>query len=346
MGHLYLGLVLVGSMLAVTGPQQGSTGESIATVAAAASPVRDACGKRPPRKPSGKSWRCTFVDNFDGPRLNRRHWKLFRDKVPAQKGSACRRPKNSKVAKGQLLLTVKRTGDTIGCQYTIGAVSTYHRFSQKYGRFQARIKARATRERGLQESFWLWPDDRIKSTVQWPAAGEIDIAETYSQHPDLAIPFLHYTRRQQRRAEAGAQHLLGLQGQARQVARLHAGLGAQPDRDQGRRQALPGQQVGQPSLQEEVHRRVHPVGRAPRQRADPRDPAACNDAGGLRPGLALGAGRRASIGGAHAMRAVTCQKGVLDVARRRRPGARARPRRARGARVRHLRVGPACPAPL
>ena len=25
------------------------------------------------------------------------------------------------------------------------------------------------------------------------AAGEIDISETYSQHPDLSIPFLHYT---------------------------------------------------------------------------------------------------------------------------------------------------------
>ena len=28
----------------------------------------------------------------------------------------------------------------------------------------------------------------------WPLNGEIDIAETYSVHPDLGIPFLHYAR--------------------------------------------------------------------------------------------------------------------------------------------------------
>jgi beta-glucanase (GH16 family) len=193
MGRLFLGLVLASSLLAVTGPEQPAAGGPItAATANAASAPRDACGRQP-RKPNGKRWRCSFVDDFDGRRLNRGHWKSFRDRLPAQKGSACRRPKNAKVAKGRLLLTVKRTGNQLGCQFTIGAVSTYHRFSQKYGRFQARIKVRATRQRGLQESFWLWPDDRIESNVKWPAAGEIDVAETYSQFPDLAVPFLHYT---------------------------------------------------------------------------------------------------------------------------------------------------------
>jgi beta-glucanase (GH16 family) len=72
-------------------------------------------------------------------------------------------------------------------------VSTYHLFSQQYGRFEARVKVAATRYPGLQESFWLWPDDRVGSSTSWPAAGEIDIVETYSAYPDLGIPFLHYT---------------------------------------------------------------------------------------------------------------------------------------------------------
>ncbi len=76
--------------------------------------------------------------------------------------------------------------------YVAGSVSTYRLFSQKYGRFEARIKSTATRVPGLQESFWLWPDDRYNNEL-WPAAGEIDIAETYSQYPDRAIPYLHYT---------------------------------------------------------------------------------------------------------------------------------------------------------
>jgi hypothetical protein len=46
---------------------------------------------------------------------------------------------------------------------------------------------------GLQETFWLWPDDREQTDLLWPAAGEMDVAETYSQYPSLNVPFLHYT---------------------------------------------------------------------------------------------------------------------------------------------------------
>ena len=113
--------------------------------------------------------------------------------MPVGRGATCRRPRNAKVEKGQLLLSVKRTGNATGCQFTVGAVSTYRRFSQKYGRFEARVKVRATREPGLHEAFWLWPDDRVQSNVKWPAAGEIDVVETYSQYHDIGVPYLHYT---------------------------------------------------------------------------------------------------------------------------------------------------------
>jgi beta-glucanase (GH16 family) len=73
-------------------------------------------------------------------------------------------------------------------------VSTYHLFSQQYGRFEARFKTTATAVQGLQESWWLWPDDRDPlAQLAWPLNGEIDIAETYSSLPGNAIPFLHYT---------------------------------------------------------------------------------------------------------------------------------------------------------
>ena len=39
----------------------------------------------------------------------------------------------------------------------------------------------------------MWPDDRQDIKESWPAAGEIDVVETYSDNHDLAIPFLHYT---------------------------------------------------------------------------------------------------------------------------------------------------------
>ena len=192
MGRLFMGLVLAGSLLVAAGPQHYAAGQAVHDVTGRAAPERDKCGKKT-RKPNGKFWRCTFADDFDGPKINRKRWKSFRDKVPSERGSGCRRPKNAKVSKGQLLLTVKRTGNALGCKYTVGAVSTYHRFSQKYGRFEARVKVRDTTERGLHEAFWLWPDDRVESTVKWPAAGEIDVVETYSQYPDIGVPFLHYT---------------------------------------------------------------------------------------------------------------------------------------------------------
>jgi beta-glucanase (GH16 family) len=167
-------------------------------------PTQDACGKRP-RKPGGSRWSCTFVDDFDGVALNRSRWAPHTTFVTGDEGGsyACHRdhPDNFSVARGTLRLTLRRHDEPVACgdpshapsRFTSGMVSTYHRFSQRYGRFEARIKVTATTERGLQEAFWMWPDQREGPPLRWPSSGEIDIAETYSQHPDLAIPFLHYS---------------------------------------------------------------------------------------------------------------------------------------------------------
>ena len=166
-------------------------------------PTQDACGKRP-RKPGGARWSCTFVDDFDAAKLDRSRWVPHPTFVTGNDSGnyACHRdhPDNVSVAGGTLRLTVLELDQPIACgdprrrdsAFTSGSVSTYHRFSQRYDRFEARFKVTATAERGLQEAFWMWPDER-DAPVKWPTTGEIDVAETYSQHPDLAIPFLHYT---------------------------------------------------------------------------------------------------------------------------------------------------------
>ncbi len=43
----------------------------------------------------------------------------------------------------------------------------------------------------MQSSLWLWPVDSTKYG-EYPASGEIDIAEMFSQYPDRAIPYIHY----------------------------------------------------------------------------------------------------------------------------------------------------------
>ena len=172
------------------------------TVAARA--LTDACGTQP-RKADGTYWTCTFADDFNGTALDRTKWvpQTIFSTGDALSGYACYDddPSVVSVGGGSLNLGVRRNDTASACAnglpatpYRAGMVSTYHLFSQQYGRFEARVRNTATSTQGLQESWWLWPDDRDPAGQQlWPLNGEIDIAETYSNYPDLAVPFLHYT---------------------------------------------------------------------------------------------------------------------------------------------------------
>jgi beta-glucanase (GH16 family) len=162
----------------------------------------DDCGPRP-AKADGTLWACTLADNFTGTELNRKVWMpqtIFKSGSNTAWTCYLDDPSTISVHDDALHLTMRKLSEPQPCagqknqptSYVSGMVSTYRLFSQQYGRFEARIKNTATTAPGLQESFWLWPDDRYSNGL-WPAAGEIDIAETYSQYPDLAVPFLHYT---------------------------------------------------------------------------------------------------------------------------------------------------------
>lgn len=161
----------------------------------------DACGKRIFKRAwSWEQWECTFVDNFNGNQLNREKWIPQRNfSTGTNDVYACYAddPRVVQVRNGKLELSVRQIADKIACPHgaadsniLAGQVSTYHRFSQKYGRFEARMRVTESTA-GLHEAFWLWPDAR-HSTINWPYSGEIDIAETYSNHPNLVVPFLHY----------------------------------------------------------------------------------------------------------------------------------------------------------
>jgi beta-glucanase (GH16 family) len=164
----------------------------------------DACGARP-LKADGTAWSCTFDDEFSGTTVDRTKWlpqTVFTTGSPDAYACYVDDPHNVSVADGMLSLTVRKVAAPVPCPaysptastvYTAGSVSTYHLFSQQYGRFEARILSQATTGPGLHDAFWLWPDDRVASSVLWPAAGEIDITENYSYYPGLAIPFLHYS---------------------------------------------------------------------------------------------------------------------------------------------------------
>jgi beta-glucanase (GH16 family) len=160
----------------------------------------DDCGARP-RKADGSLWSCTFDDEFAGTALDRTKW-VPNTFFATWSGTthACYRddPSNVNVADGVLSLTMLKLDAPAPCalaiaptEYMSGSVSTYHLFSQQYGRFEARMKNTASSSTGLHEAFWLWPDDRY-STINWPDSGEIDVAETFSAYPTTAGSYLHY----------------------------------------------------------------------------------------------------------------------------------------------------------
>jgi beta-glucanase (GH16 family) len=154
-------------------------------------------------KAGGSPWICTFVDNFDGYKLDTSKWAVQETYTSGyQNGGECfvNSPNNVSVADGVLSLTARREasgflcqypGGSYSTQYTSGMVSTYGRFSQAYGRFEIRAKFPAAQVAGLQSALWLWPNDPYKYGA-WPGSGEIDIAEAYSQYPDRVIPYIHY----------------------------------------------------------------------------------------------------------------------------------------------------------
>ncbi len=166
----------------------------------------DACGRQP-LKPDGTRWSCTFSDDFVGVALDRTKWvpqTIFSSGSFPLGPYACYYddPSVVSVSGGALHLTVRGLSPPQQCSqvvpllptsYGAGMVSTYHLFSQQYGRFEARFRTTDTDQPGLQEAWWLWPDDREGVLASWPLAGEIDIVETYSKYPGLGIPFLHYT---------------------------------------------------------------------------------------------------------------------------------------------------------
>jgi beta-glucanase (GH16 family) len=105
-------------------------------------------------------------------------------------------PNNISVSGGALHLTVRQESTPVNCggypdYLTGGMVSSAYSFSQTYGRFEVRAQLPATTVAGLQETLWLWP---VNDTLygSWPASGEVDFSEFYSQYSYLDVPYIHY----------------------------------------------------------------------------------------------------------------------------------------------------------
>jgi beta-glucanase (GH16 family) len=92
---------------------------------------------------------------------------------------------------GNLVIKVlqeKYTGaDGVARDYTSARLKTLGKFSQKYGRFEARIKI--PQGQGIWPAFWMLGDDIGK--VGWPKCGEIDTMENIGKEPATVHGTIH-----------------------------------------------------------------------------------------------------------------------------------------------------------
>lgn len=96
------------------------------------------------------------------------------------------RPENIIVQNGYLIITARKE-QFQGSGYTSARIKTQNLFSQKYGRFEARIKLPLGR--GMWPAFWMLGSNFEQ--VGWPQCGEIDIMEYLGNRPTEVFGTLH-----------------------------------------------------------------------------------------------------------------------------------------------------------
>ena len=98
---------------------------------------------------------------------------------------------NAQVQNGNLVIAALqesyRGPDGILCNYTSARLKTQGRFSQTYGRFEARIKIPFGQ--GMWPAFWMLGES-FPSTP-WPTCGEIDIMENIGSQPATLVGSIH-----------------------------------------------------------------------------------------------------------------------------------------------------------
>jgi len=152
----------------------------------------DWIGKRPPVE---GDWVKTFDDEFDGKEIDQKKWNIYgenywdkrthwsKDNLILGGGVVKehfekKRGFHNDDPKSMLDLTNPKTSES---DYACGFLSTYGKWVQRYGYFEARVKLPVAP--GLWPTFWLTPDRGVEAGPQWKRAStsdggmELDIME-------------------------------------------------------------------------------------------------------------------------------------------------------------------------
>jgi beta-glucanase (GH16 family) len=153
--------------------------------------------QNPTASPPSNGWTLVWSDEFNGPDES----SVDRSKWVVETGGDgwgnqeleyyTDRSENASVHDGNLVIRAlpeKYTGpDGVKRNYTSARLKTFGKFSQTYGRFEARIKI--PYGQGMWPAFWMLGDDIDK--VGWPACGEIDIMENIGKEPAIIHGSIH-----------------------------------------------------------------------------------------------------------------------------------------------------------
>jgi beta-glucanase (GH16 family) len=145
--------------------------------------------------PSG--WKLTWSDEFNGPKgspVDPAKWSFDiggKGWGNNELETYTSRTVNSHLEDGRLVIKVLKETfagpDNITREYTSARLLTKNKFSQAYGRFEARIKI--PHGQGIWPAFWMLGDN-IK-TAGWPGCGEIDIMENIGKEPSIVHGTFH-----------------------------------------------------------------------------------------------------------------------------------------------------------
>jgi beta-glucanase (GH16 family) len=146
--------------------------------------------------PNRKTEQSTLVwsDEFNSPQLDTSKW--FYDIGGGKWGNQeleyyTDQPQNVSIQDGKLVITARQdkhtdTNKTIW-NFTSGRIKTLGKFTQTYGRFEARIKIPFGQ--GIWPAFWMLGEDIAE--VEWPDCGEIDIMENIGKEPSIVHGTIH-----------------------------------------------------------------------------------------------------------------------------------------------------------
>lgn len=139
--------------------------------------------KPPPAGVPSRKWLLTFDDEFKEQSLDHAKWSASAgaDKNP-ENPLQYFLPSEVSVGKGHLSIDTHRRRYG-GCSFTSGEISTVDKFSQQYGRFEARCRFPKTA--GAWSAFYLLPASKV-----WPP--EIDIAEVIGRNPHTVYLTSHW----------------------------------------------------------------------------------------------------------------------------------------------------------